>query len=121
MDAVRSLESYVLKLKAERVKEDFTTRKPRMLSYLETAFGSLANMQNQVTAVLAAHDISTANYPSYRAFAGSLWRLVHKFGGGLGVIAEANLQIAKWRSRGCDETTLIAIRNDVFNIPAPPA
>ena len=121
MDAIRSLESYTLKLNPERVKEDFATKKPRMLAYLETAFTALATMQNQVTAVLAGYDISTTDYPRYRAFANSVWKLQQKFGGGLGMVTEVNLQIAKWRSRGCDEPTLIAIRNDVFNIPAPPA
>ena len=121
MNAVRSLESWTLKLKPERVKEDLTAKKARMLTYLEVAFNALAAMQNQVLAVLAGYDLSTTDYPKYRAFAGSVWKLQQKFGGGTGLINEVALQVAKWKARGCTEGILTQIRDDVFTIPAPPA
>jgi hypothetical protein len=119
MDAIRSLESYTLKVNPERVKEDFTQKKARMLTYLQTAFNALAAMQNQVMAVLAGYDLSTTDYPKYRAFASSVWKLQQKFGGGVGMINEVALQVAKWKARGCTEAVLNRIRDDVFNIPAP--
>ena len=119
MDAVRSLESWTLKLVPERIKEDFTAKKARMLSSLQAAFTALAIMQDQVLAVLAGYDLSTTDYIKYRAFAGSVWKLQQKFGGGIGMINEVALQVAKWTARGCTEAVLNQIRNDVFNIPAP--
>ena len=121
MDATRSLESYTLKVNPTRIKEDFTAKKARMLTYLEAAFNALAAMQNQVLAVLAGYDLSTSDYSKYRAFAGSVYKLQQKFGGGLGMINEVALQVAKWKARGCTEGILTQIRDDVFNIPAPPA
>ena len=119
MDAVRSLESWSLKLVPVRIKEDFTAKKARMLSSLQAAFTALAIMQDQVLAVLAGYDLSTTDYVKYRAFANSVWKKQQRFGGGLGLVNEVSFLVAKWTARGCTEAVLNQIRDDVFNISAP--
>ena len=110
---------YTDRLIPERVKEDLTIQKPFMVNKLAERMAELTTIEDRVKAILANKTAPTSDYPKYHSFAREVYKLQRRFGGGTGLNDEVALSMAKWRSRGCLEPALIAVRDSLFSIPEP--
>jgi hypothetical protein len=114
------IERYSNKMIPERIKEDFTTAKPGMVSKETAIFASQAAIEEQVKALLGDTATASILYPWYYAYAKQIDRL-HRHLSGTALVNEVALAVAKWKARGLVEANLIEIRDVVFGIPAPAA
>jgi hypothetical protein len=119
-DAVQRMESYVLKLNPERVKQDLEKRQNGMLNRQREAIVALTDIEAKVKAVLASEDIPTILYVYYYDFARETFRLQRRLGGGNGLSKEVTLLIYKWKERTLQQRVLERIRDEVFSIPVMP-
>jgi hypothetical protein len=118
MDPIRAVEGYGLKTQALRVMQDLTAKLPAMTADIGAKFTELAEVKAGVQAIVSALDIPTMQYSAYQAFAYEVWRKVKQFSGGVGMVNEVALLIAKWKARGLTEGALNSIR-DYFTIAEP--
>ena len=119
-DPVQRLESYVLKLDPERVKQDLEKRRSGMLARQQEAISALTDVEARVKAILAGEDVPTILYVYYYDFARETFRVQRRMGGGNGLSKEVTLLIYKWKERTLQESVLERIRDEVFSIaPAP--
>jgi len=119
-DPVQRLESYVLKLDPERVKQDLEKRRSGMLARQQEAISALTDVEARVKAILASEDVPTILYVYYYDFARETFRVQRRMGGGNGLSKEVTLLIYKWKERTLQESVLERIRDEVFSIaPAP--
>ncbi|MEO0107640.1 MAG: hypothetical protein ABIK62_00475 [candidate division WOR-3 bacterium] len=123
--AMRSVEdrirNYTDGVIPERVKEDFTTKKPIMVAKITDLFNQLTTIEDRVKGVLSGESVATCDYVKYHCFAREVWKKQRRFGGGTGLIDEVALLVAKWRARGCTDSVLTKIRNEVFALQPPSA
>jgi hypothetical protein len=119
-DPVQRLESYVLKLDPERVKQDLEKRRSGMLARQQEAIVALAEVEARVKAILASEDVPTIAYIYYYDFARQTFRLQRRLGGGNGLSKEVSLLIYKWKERTLQQSVLERIRDEVFSIPVMP-
>jgi len=114
------IDNYNVGVIPERVKEDFTTKKPDMLTQETSIFHQLEDVEAHVRGILGGEtNVSVIQYPFYQAFAKEAWKVHVHYGGGNVVINEVALLVAKWKDRGLTEATLNKIRDEVFGLPAP--
>jgi len=107
------------RLNPTRVMEDFTAKKPDMITQETAIFAELEGIEEHVRGILSGETASTIQYPFYQAFAKEVWKLHRHYGGGNPVIDEVALLVYKWKTRGLTEAVLNKIRDEVFAIPAP--
>jgi len=114
------IENYSAKVIPQRVMEDFTTKKPDMITQETAVFHQLEDVEAHVRGILGGETgVSVIQYPFYQAFAKEVWKVHMHYGGGNTVINEVALLVEKWKARGLTEATLNKVRDEVFGIPAP--
>ena len=84
----------------------------------QRAFADQADYQTRLTVLLGAISTSRISYAGYHAFAGQMYRLTQKMTGDALAVEVATL-LAVWVARGLSQVTLMAIRTDIFSVPAP--
>jgi len=107
------------KYNLERVTAILTEKRPVMLQNMGAVVPLLAAMELQVKQVCDSAGATIIQYPFYLCFGREMWALTRKDISGEGMALEAATLIAKWVARGLTQSTLQAIRTDVFNVSAP--
>ena len=102
-----------------RIAEDFTTKKPVMVSKVTERMTELTTIEDRVKGVLSSEAALTCDYVKYHNFAREIYKLQRRFGGGVGMVDEVALVLAKWQARGCTNAILTKIRNNIFAVSAP--
>jgi hypothetical protein len=115
------IDNYNYGVNPKRVEEDFTYKKPDMISQETGIFHRLEEIEGHVKGILSGETVSVIQYPFYHAFAKELYRVQTRYGGGSACIAEAEILVVKWTARGLTKATLGKIRDEVFGIPPPVA
>jgi hypothetical protein len=121
IDPTKRINNWDEKYNLERVSAILTEKRPKMLEHQGSVVPLLAAMELEVKQTCDAAGVPTIQYPFYLCFGREIWALTRKDISGESMALEAATLIAKWVSRGLAQTTLEAIRSDVFNVPAPAA
>lgn len=115
------INNYIYGVNLDRIKEDFTAKKPTMVATVTVIFNELATIEDRVKGVLSGEAVNSIFYPWYHAFSREVWKAQRRFGGGTALVNEVALLVYKWKTRGLTEAVLDKVRNEVFAIPAPGA
>ena len=121
IDPTKRLNNWNEKYNLERVNAILTAKRPSMLQNMSAVLPLMAAMEIEVKQTCDASGVPTIQYPFYLCFGREMWALTRKEISGESMSLEAATLIAKWVSRGLEQTVLQAIRSQVFNVPAPVA
>ena len=104
-----------IKTKVDKKRDD-------MYGRVKSQFPAIASMEGQVKQTLDALGLPVIQYPFYLCYGRELWHLTHENEmSGESAAIEAQTLLDKWVARGLVQSTLEAIRTQVFNIAAPVA
>ena len=118
-DPTKRTQNWDAKFDTTRIKATLDAKRPKMLEHVEAVFSSIALMETQVKQTIDASGVPTIQYPFYLCFGREMWSKLRKEMSGESLAQEAAVLIAKWVARGLSQPVLQAIRNEVFNVPAP--
>jgi hypothetical protein len=118
-DPGKRIESWDAKFDTARIKATLDAKRPKMLEHVDAVFTSIALMETQVKQTIDASGVPTIQYPFYLCFGREMWSKCRKEMSGESLAQEAAVLIAKWVARGLTQSVLVAIRSQVFNVPAP--
>jgi hypothetical protein len=121
IDPTKRINNWDEKYNLERVNAILTEKRPKMLQNMSAVVPLMTAMEIEVKQTCDAQGAPTIQYPFYLCFGREVWALTRKEISGESMALEAATLIAKWVSRGLEQTVLQAIRTDVFNIAAPVA
>jgi len=116
--ATQRIQNYTDKLIPTRVKEDFETKKPAMLTRFSTATNEITYIQDRVRGILSGETVLPGwHVAKYQAFAMELYRAYKQWRGGTQLITKTAILIYKWKAFGCTQSVLEKIRDEVFAAP----
>jgi len=116
---VDRLANYARKMNPERIGQDFSAQRERMVAKQSEAIARLTQIEGDVRGVLANEDVSSIQYIWYISFARKVFGVKERFSGGKAVDKEAAAQATLWASRGCSRPILVRILAECFSINIP--
>jgi hypothetical protein len=119
IDPTKRIANWNEKYNVERVTAILTEKRPAMLQNVSSVVPLMTAMELQVKQTCDAQGAPTIQYPFYLCFGREMWKLTRQDISGESMAQAAATLIAKWVSRGLQQTLLEAIRSEVFNVPAP--
>jgi hypothetical protein len=112
------LYNYNLKFDPEAVRRQTEQRLGRMRDKQAAMQAELVALEVQAKEVLGALGAPTYSYCAYLNFVRESWKKKGRFNGAT-LNNEVAILLMKWKLRGLEEETLVALRDRVLSIPAP--